>query len=174
MLNEDSDTIVWNALQNVTGQIVYGGRVTDDIDRRTLMMILSTFINEDVITEHYKYSMSGVYTSLNSSELTLEKMKEKVMQLPDIDYPEIFGMNENADIAFQLQESTKMLEIVLSVQPKTTSLGSGEKNPDQIIEELAIKIESELPEPLTREGAFKELFHVNKEGLLPSLTTFLL
>lgn len=49
MLNEDSDEIVWKALQQVTGDIVYGGRVTDDIDRRTLMMILSTFVQEEVL-----------------------------------------------------------------------------------------------------------------------------
>ena len=51
-----------------------------------------------------------------------------------------------------------MIDIVLSVQPRTSSLGAGGKNPDQINEELATKIESELPEALTREGAFKELF----------------
>lgn len=44
MLDDDSDSIIWKAIQNVTGDIIYGGRVTDDIDRRTLMMILSTFI----------------------------------------------------------------------------------------------------------------------------------
>lgn len=67
-----------------------------------------------------------------------------------------------------------MLDIVLSIQPRTSAVGSGGKNSDQIIEELAIKIESELPELLTREGAFKELFIQSKDGLLPSLTTFLL
>ncbi len=67
-----------------------------------------------------------------------------------------------------------MIDIILSVQPRTSSSGATGKNPDQIIEELANKIESELPELLTREGASKELFIVNKEGLLPSLTTFLM
>ncbi len=62
MLMEESEDIVWKALQFVTGEIVYGGRVTDDIDRRTIMMILTTFISEDVIKDGYKYSESGVYT----------------------------------------------------------------------------------------------------------------
>jgi dynein heavy chain len=39
---------------------------------------------------------------------------------------------------------------------------------------LATKIESELPEALTKEGAQKELFIQTKDLLLPSLTTFLL
>lgn len=30
---------------------------------------------------------------------------DKAMSLPDIDNPEIFGLNDNADIAFQMQES---------------------------------------------------------------------
>ncbi len=80
-------------------------------------------------------------------------MLQKAKNLPDIDNPEIFGMNDNADIAFQLQESVNMIEVLLSVQPRTSGAGSGGKNTDQIIEELANKIESELPEQLTREGA---------------------
>lgn len=45
------------------------------------------------------------------------------MHLPDIDNPEIFGMNDNADIAFQLQESMSIIDIVLSVQPRTGGTG---------------------------------------------------
>jgi dynein heavy chain len=130
MLNEDSDEIVWKALQQVTGDIVYGGRVTDDIDRRTLMSILSTFLDEDVITEGYKYSQSGVYTPVQPGEISLEALLKKAKNLPDVDNPEIFGMNDNADIAFQLQESLSMIEIILSVQPRTSGSGPSGKNPD--------------------------------------------
>lgn len=100
MLNDDSETIVWKALQQVTGDIIYGGRVTDDIDRRTLMMILTTFISEDVLTDGYRYSPSGIYTPALSDETTLENLLMKAKSLPDVDNPEIFGMNDNADIAF--------------------------------------------------------------------------
>ena len=102
MLSDDSDTIVWKALQQVTGDIIYGGRVTDDIDRRTLMMILTTFISEDIIGEDYKYSPSGVYTPVLPHLTSLEELLNKAKSLPDVDNPEIFGMNDNADIAFQL------------------------------------------------------------------------
>jgi dynein heavy chain, axonemal len=94
---------------------VYGGRVTDDIDRRTLMMILSTFLSEDVLTPGYKYSNSGVYVPVHPEESTLDHLLSKAKALPDVDNPEIFGMNDNADIAFQLQESLTMIDIILSV-----------------------------------------------------------
>ena len=32
------------------GEVVYGGRVTDEIDRKTLKFILKNFISEDVLS----------------------------------------------------------------------------------------------------------------------------
>lgn len=43
----------WDALNYVIGEITYGGRVTDDFDRRCLLTILSKFINEDVLNDNY-------------------------------------------------------------------------------------------------------------------------
>ena len=59
LLNQDSDEIVWPALLFVTGQIIYGGRVTDDWDRRCLMTVLANFMNEGILESDYKYSESG-------------------------------------------------------------------------------------------------------------------
>lgn len=46
----------------MTGEINYGGRVTDEIDRILLMNTLGIFYN-DLVTDsqNYKYSTSGVY-----------------------------------------------------------------------------------------------------------------
>ena len=56
--------IPWDAINYVIGEISYGGRVTDDWDRRSLLTILAKFINEDVLADGYKFSESGTYSQV--------------------------------------------------------------------------------------------------------------
>jgi len=53
---ENFDQVPFPALNYLTGECNYGGRVTDDWDRRTLKTILKSFYNEDCITSH-KYQI---------------------------------------------------------------------------------------------------------------------
>lgn len=48
LLNEDTAAVPFEALLFVTGDINYGGRVTDDWDRRLLLTILKKFYNPEV------------------------------------------------------------------------------------------------------------------------------
>ena len=45
----DNEAIPWDAMRYMTGQINYGGRVTDDWDRTLLLHILNRFYNEKVV-----------------------------------------------------------------------------------------------------------------------------
>ncbi len=45
--------------------------------------------------------------------------------MPLTDSPEVFGLHSNAAITFQLQEGRKMVETVLSIQPRVAAGGSG-------------------------------------------------
>mmetsp|Transcript_26790 Transcript_26790/g.4810 ORF Transcript_26790/g.4810 Transcript_26790/m.4810 type:complete len:82 (+) Transcript_26790:441-686(+) len=40
----DRDEIPWDAIKFITGEINYGGRVTDELDRKCLMATLNSFI----------------------------------------------------------------------------------------------------------------------------------
>ena len=51
-------------LKYTAGHINYGGRVTDDWDRRCIMNILNDFYSTTVLKEGYKFSESGIYHQL--------------------------------------------------------------------------------------------------------------
>ena len=56
------DTIPFEAISYLTGECNYGGRVTDDWDRRLLLTMLADFYNPPIIeNSHYKFSPSGNY-----------------------------------------------------------------------------------------------------------------
>ena len=52
--------------------------------------------------------------------------------------------------------------------------GSGGKSQDDIVMELAIELEGQLPALLDRANAKKDLFKANEKGLMDSLSTVLL
>lgn len=53
-------------LNYTTGHINYGGRVTDDWDRRTMMNILSEFYCDKVLSADHVYAPSGIYRQINT------------------------------------------------------------------------------------------------------------
>jgi len=75
--------------------------VTDQWDQRCLSTILKTFFAPNTLDEGYKYSPSGVYYAPELD--TLNEYRQYTESLPLIDEPEIFGLHENANIAFQVK-----------------------------------------------------------------------
>ncbi|XP_023141924.2 dynein axonemal heavy chain 6 isoform X2 [Amphiprion ocellaris] len=163
-------TIPWDALIYITGEITYGGRVTDAWDQRCLRTILKGFFSPETLQTGYTYSSSGIYYAPETDEL--EQYKKYIESLPIIDDPEVFGMHENANLAFQRQETITLINTILDVNPRS-SARHGAKSNDDIVCELAESILAKLPERLDMDEAVETLFVKDKNGCLNSLTTVL-
>jgi dynein heavy chain len=135
------DEINYDALAYLAGECNYGGRVTDDKDRRTLLCILSDFYTPDILKEDYTFSTSGVYRP--PPEGPLRDYVEYIKGLPFSDGPDVFGMHDNADIACAISETNILLDTALSLQPRSSG-GSGDTWEDRLTN-LATEITSRLP-----------------------------
>lgn len=159
----------WPALVYVTGHINYGGRVTDDNDRRCLLTSLEKYYTQDNLQDDYTYSESGEYRAPPNGDA--QSYRDYINQLPNEETPEVFGLHENANIAYQKQESNLMVEKILSIQPRVTSGGDG-LSPEELVLERARQLASMVPENLDRANGQKDQFKMTN-NLLPSLTTVL-
>ena len=82
-------------------QINYGGRVTDDNDRRLLMCILGRCYSPEALVEGHPFTPSGTYRSPLDADHSA--YVAHIRALPQRDEPEVFGLNSNANITFNLQ-----------------------------------------------------------------------
>jgi dynein heavy chain len=96
---DDQEEIPWEALVYVTGHINYGGRVTDDNDRRCLLTTLQKYYCNENLEDGYTYSESGSYYAPVFGNL--QSYKDYIDGLPIQDGPEVFGLHENANISYQ-------------------------------------------------------------------------
>lgn len=85
----------------------------------------------------------------------------------------MFGLHENANLAFKLSESHNILSIILDIQPRVTQSGSG-KSGDEIILDLIMELQEKQPEVIDPNDCAKNLFKLNNHGLMHCLATVLL
>ncbi|XP_014674130.1 PREDICTED: dynein heavy chain 1, axonemal-like [Priapulus caudatus] len=136
----------FKVLKYTAGQINYGGRVTDDWDRRCLMSVLDGFYCSDVLNAEHKYSESGVYRQIDPDACGHEAYTAYIRGLPINDTPEIFGLHENANITFAQNETFALLNGLLLLQPKSSS-GGGQSR-EEVMEETAKSILERVPPPV--------------------------
>ncbi|XP_035245196.1 dynein heavy chain 1, axonemal isoform X1 [Anguilla anguilla] len=146
-LDEYQDT-PYKVLRYTAGQINYGGRVTDDWDRRCILNILEDFYCPAVLTEDYAYSPSGEYRQI-CTDNDIKGYLEYIRSLPINDTPEIFGLHDNANISFAQNETFALLGAVVKLQPKAAA--SGGKGREEIVEEIVTGIKDKVPEPISIE-----------------------
>ncbi|KAM4676017.1 dynein axonemal heavy chain 3-like [Discoglossus pictus] len=132
-----------DAVIYLTGECNYGGRVTDEHDRRLLLSLLDTFLCEAIITEdNYTFSPSGKYFAPMNG--THDSYLEYIKSLPLNTDPEVFGLHMNGNITKEQKETAELFDWILTTLPKETS-GAG-KSSSEIVQELTADILSKIPD----------------------------
>jgi dynein heavy chain len=142
----------WDALKYLIAEANYGGRVTDDWDRRVLRSYINATFNEDAvnITQFPLSTIAGYYIP---ESVDLAGFKEYVVSIPNTDNPELFGQHPNADIASQIRESGIILETLLSLQPQISATGGMTR--EEKVAGVAADILKRVPEDIESEATYQ-------------------
>ncbi|KAJ1555489.1 Dynein heavy chain 8, axonemal, partial [Nowakowskiella sp. JEL0078] len=157
--------ISWPTARYMFCEVHYGGRVTDDFDRRLINTYGRVWFGDHMFLDTFVFYKGYTIPHLKS----VEEYRASIELLPLIDTPDVFGLHPNADISTQTKESQKMLDTVMSIQPKDSNTGSGETRED-VVKRLANDLLSKLAEDFDKN---KVKLAIQKQGAMKPLSIFL-
>lgn len=145
---DNDEQLPWGSLKYLIGDAMYGGRVSDDFDRRILTTYLSEYMGDFLFDDcqPFYFSRSGFdYCLPATPNGDLEVYTEMVESLPLTNSPAVFGLHPNAEIGYYTNMSKSVWRDLISLQPRSAQSGSGISR-EEYIANVASDIQSKVPE----------------------------
>eukprot|EP00931_Biecheleriopsis_adriatica_P059471 TRINITY_DN3558_c0_g2_i1.p1 TRINITY_DN3558_c0_g2~~TRINITY_DN3558_c0_g2_i1.p1 ORF type:complete len:4446 (+),score=1220.06 TRINITY_DN3558_c0_g2_i1:273-13340(+) len=145
-LDEYPDETPVKALNYLTGECNYGGRVTEAMDRRLLATLLADYYSfEAAESESFiLYSQDDMEPYRPPPDGTYETHLEHIRSLPLVSPPGVFGFHENANLTKEMGETYNMMrELLLTAGSGSSSGGS---SPDIVVGDIAKDVLGRLPD----------------------------
>ncbi|XP_076677676.1 dynein heavy chain 8, axonemal kl-3 isoform X2 [Andrena cerasifolii] len=132
--------ISWPTVRYMIGEVQYGGRVTDDYDKRLLNTFAKLWYSDVLFAEDFVFYKGYPILAYKQVSDYLKVIDE----MPTIDPPQVYGLHSNADITYQSNTTEAVLDTIISVQPKEAGVGSGESR-EVIVARQAKEMLKKLP-----------------------------
>ncbi|CDI74192.1 hypothetical protein EPH_0001780 [Eimeria praecox] len=139
----------WGLLQHLVSEVNYGGRVTDEWDRRLLYHLCREGLSEESLKQDPGQSPFGAFMAPSPS-LTCAETLAHIRTLPAEEEPELFGLQANAAMAVATAESSAMQHLLMRVQqqqvatPSSGSTASAGGSSSELTER-AVSLMAQLP-----------------------------
>jgi dynein heavy chain, axonemal len=160
-LQNNEEDLPWDTLRYLIGEAMYGGRVTDDMDRRVMNTYLKEYLGNFIFDTNQSFFFSKSASDYTIPQVqTHEQFMLAIDQIPLFTSPGVFGLHPNAEITYFTNTAKELWMNVLSMQTSDASAGGG-INKEEFIEQVASDIQSKLPELF-------DYFNIKKAIELPS------
>ena len=138
---EANNIVPWEDLRYLFGEIMYGGHITDDWDRRLCKVYLEEFMKPEQLDGELMLA-PGFQIPPNCDYNGYHKYIDT--QLPT-ESPHLYGLHPNAEIGFLTETSEQLFKTVFELQPRDTGGGEGqvttrEEKVKTIVDDIVDKI----------------------------------
>lgn len=142
-LDDSNKNVPFEAIMYLSGECNFGGRVTDDKDRRLIMTLLSDYFNEDIFKDTYRFA--GLENFFAPPIGDHASFIAHIDSMPSIIPPAIYGFHDNADITKNQNEAAALYNSLLLTQSRESSKGA-ESSIETTVNQIIKEILSEPPE----------------------------
>nr|CAD7439194.1 unnamed protein product [Timema bartmani] len=145
------------------GEVQYGGRVTDDYDKRLLNTFAKVWFSEAMFLDEFEFYKG--YKIMKHKYI--EEYLDTIEMMPSIDPPQVYGLHPNADITYQSNTTKDILDQIVSIQPKESAIGSGETR-ESVVTKQTLDMLDKLPpdyDPFGVRERLKIMGHLNSMNI---------
>ena len=149
LLEEYPNRIPFDALKYLIGEAYYGGRVTDDWDRKILIVYMDAFFSTNATEEeNFKLSILEEYSIPNNASFSSHV--SYIQHLPSFDNSHVFGQHPNAELSSQVLEANNLLQSISMLQPDHECLSTATSD-TSISEQFVFTKFDGLPDAISSE-----------------------
>ncbi|EDV44968.2 uncharacterized protein Dana_GF20654, partial [Drosophila ananassae] len=143
---EANTRVPWEDLRYLFGEIMYGGHITDDWDRRLCRTYLEEFMQPELIDGELEYCQGFPAPGI----LKYAGYHQYIDDNLPSESPALYGLHSNAEIGFLTTVSERLFRIVFELQPRMAggSSGGGESvSQEDIIKGIIEDLLDKIPTP---------------------------
>lgn len=144
---EANSRVPWEDLRYLFGEIMYGGHITDDRDRRLCRTYLEEFMQPELVDGELEFCQGfpapGILKYAGYHSYIDENLPPES--------PNLYGLHLNAEIGFLTTVSERLFRTVFELQPRLTGAsegGGGEaQSQDDVVKSMLEDLIDKIPTP---------------------------
>ncbi|KAI5643131.1 dynein heavy chain and region d6 of dynein motor domain-containing protein [Phthorimaea operculella] len=141
---EANPRVPWEDLRYLFGEIMYGGHITDDWDRRLCRTFLLEYMQPELVDGECQLA-PGFTSPPNSDYAGYHQYIDDF--LPD-ESPYLYGLHPNAEIGYLTTVSQRLAKVVYEMQPRDAGAAAGGgASKEETVRGILDDIMDRVPEP---------------------------
>lgn len=142
---EANSRVPWEDLRYLFGEIMYGGHITDDWDRRLCRTYLEEFMQPELIDGELEFCVGfpapGILKHAGYHEYIDDNLPTES--------PNLYGLHLNAEIGFLTTVAERLFQTVFELQPRISSAESTQEgsSQDDVVKGMLEDLIDKIPMP---------------------------
>jgi dynein heavy chain len=144
---DGNDLIPWETLKYLVGNAMYGGRVSDDMDRRILTAYFDEYFGDFLLCDGQKFHFSTLHETYTVPNVESGKLDEYICHvnyMPSTTKPAVLGLHCSADLKYFTDRMQDVWDSVAMCQVHSTG-NAVDLSKDQHILSTAAEILKKVP-----------------------------